>query len=71
MAMVHTFSLSDNEAVKIKVQDDILRSHLERFLAVDTFWGEPDKTHQKGLTIADTPTFHQKVLMLSLTLLKA
>ena len=49
MAMVHTFSLCDNEALKIKIHDDILFSHLERFLSVDTFWGAPDKNPSKGL----------------------
>ncbi len=49
MAMVHTFSLCDNEALKIKICDDIIFPHFERFLSVDTFLGAPDKNPSKGL----------------------
>ena len=49
MAMVHKFSLLDDEALEIEIHDDIIFPNLEKFLTVDTFWGSFDKNPSKGL----------------------
>lgn len=49
MAMVHKFSLLDDEALEIEIHEDIIFPNLEKFLTVDTFWGSFDKNPSKGL----------------------